>query len=404
MVKILAPVGNHEMLIAAIDAGADEVYLGIKEFNMRANAKSFELSELNNIVKLCHDNNVKLNLALNTIIYDEEIEKIDFVLKTAKDAGVDAIICWDMAVLKKAKELGFEIHLSTQASIANFSALKFFYDQGVKRFILARELSLEQLKNLSFQIKKNNLDVELECFVHGAMCVALSGRCFTSQFLYGKSANRGDCIQPCRRRYKVIDFESEDELELENNFVMSAKDLCTINFIDKIIDSGIDVFKIEGRGRSPEYVSTVVSCYREAINAYASSSLDDNLKNSLFKKLKSVYNRKFSSGFFLGKPLSSDFSDLYGSDSSEKKVFVGVVKHWYDKINVAEVELQANPLKSGYKLLVQGPFTGSKEQILSSMQINHKFVEEASKGQLVAIKFDFKLKEKDKVFFIKEKK
>ncbi len=403
MVKILAPVGNHAMLASAIDAGTDEVYFGVKELNMRANAKSFDLSELKDVVKKCHDNNVKANLTLNTIIYEDELEKVDLILKTAKDAKVDAIICWDMAVLNKAFEYGLEVHLSTQASVSNFESLKFFYSQGVKRFILARELSLVQIKKIKDKVSSLSLDVEIETFMHGAMCVAVSGRCFTSQFLYNKSANRGDCLQPCRRRYRIVDLETDKELELENNFVMSAKDLCTLQFIDKLLDVGIDVFKIEGRGRSPEYVKTIVEVYKKAIQAYDNKSLTDELKEQLLEKLKSVYNRKLSSGFFLGLPTSDDFTDLYGSAATEKKVYVGIVKHWYGNINVAEVKLESNPLNVGDNILVQGPTTGSKEQVINSIQVDHKDIDKANQGQLVAIKLNFVVRENDKLFR-KEKK
>ncbi|MBW3002923.1 U32 family peptidase [Candidatus Woesearchaeota archaeon] len=425
MVEILAPVGNWEMLAAAIEAGADAVYFGTKLLNMRATANNFELTELNKVVDKCHENNVKAYLTINTIVFDDEIEKVKQLLDSAKDAEIDAIICWDHAVLKLAKELGFEIHLSTQASIANFEAIKQYHDLGVKRFILARELSLEQIRSIKQKIINENLDIEIETFIHGAMCVAVSGRCFVSQFLFEKSANRGSCLHPCRRTYRVTDIEEGHELELDNNYVMSAKDLCTLPFIEKLVDAGIDAFKIEGRNKTPEYVKTVVECYREVIDFYIKNkeyidvknkneefenkNKDDNiikqfkeLKEENLERLKTVFNRKFSSGFYLGLPTSHDFTDIYGSASRTRKEYIGVVRNFYSKIGVAEVKLESGELRIGDKLLVTGKTTGAKEQIIGSMEINHEKVQKAGKGKSIALKLDFIARPNDKVFNIRQ--
>jgi len=401
--EILAPVGNFEMLSAAIKAGADAVYFGTKKLNMRATAGNFHLNELNKVIKICHDNNVKAYLTLNTIIFDNELDSLKQILNEAKKAKIDAIICWDMGVLKLAKELNLEIHISTQASISNFESLKFYYEAGAKRFILARELSLNQIKSIKDKIIKENLDVEIETFIHGAMCVAVSGRCFTSQFLFNRSANRGDCIQPCRRSYKVRDIEEGFELDLKNNYVMSAKDLCTIQIIDKLIEGGIDSFKIEGRVKGPDYVKTVIECYKKAIEAYYDNTLTDKLKKELIEKLKTVYNRKFSTGFYLGVPGNTEFTDIYGSDSKNIKTYIGYVKNYYQKINVAEIKIESEKLSMGDNILVTGKTTGAKEQTVESIEIDHKKVSSALKGKSAAIKLNFTVRPKDKVFVITKK-
>jgi putative protease len=327
--ELLAPAGDWISLRAAVKAQADAVYFGIKELNMRANAKNFELSEMKKVVQFCHENNVKAYLTLNTIIYQSELDNIKKILDFAKKAKIDAVIAWDFSILKLCKELGLRIHLSTQASVSNFDSAKYYYDTfGVKRIVLARECTLQEIKKIICMIEDSKIDLEIETFIHGAMCVSVSGRCFLSQFVFNKSANRGDCLQPCRRSYIVKDTEEEHEFKLENNFVMSPKDLCAMPFIDKLIDSGIHSFKIEGRNRSPEYVKIVVSCYRDIIDYYSSMSqemcedsfLDDleNKKKELVENLKTVYNRGFSSGFFLGRPIS-EWTDVYGSKATTRK-------------------------------------------------------------------------------------
>lgn len=391
--ELLAPVGDKEMLIAAVEAGCDSVYFGVKEFNMRANAKSFELTELASIVDYCHSKNVKAYLTLNTIIFDNELNKVKKILKIAKSVGIDAIICWDHSVIKLCNELSLDVHLSTQASVANFESLKFYASLGVKRIVLARELSLKQIQAISKKIKSEKLDIEIETFAHGAMCVAVSGRCFTSQFLFCKSANRGDCLQPCRRAYKVTDLETGDELKIENNYVMSAKDLCTLPFLDKLKQAGISAFKIEGRMRSPEYVKTVVSIYKEVLN--------NGYKEELLDKLKTVYNRKFSSGFYFGLPTADDFTDLYGSNATTKKVFVGYVKNYFKNVNVAEIKIESSELNIGDKLMIIGPTTGVKEQIIKSMEINNQQVNKVKKSKNVGVKLEFIARINDKVFVIK---
>ncbi|MCX8147630.1 MAG: U32 family peptidase, partial [Candidatus Woesearchaeota archaeon] len=286
--ELLSPVFDLVSLRAAISAGADAVYFGLKGLNMRITAKNFELGQLKNIVKICHENNVKAYLTLNTIIYDEDMKKLEAMIKEAKKAKVDAVICWDPAVIMQARKITkgkIPLHISTQASVSNSEAARFYKKLGAKRIILARELNLKQIKDI-----KNKVNIEIECFVHGAMCVSMSGRCFMSQFVFGRSANRGDCLQPCRRSYIIKDKEEGFELELGNNYVLSPMDLCTLPFIEKLIEAGIDAFKIEGRARSPEYVKVVTECYRKAIDAYFDKKLTPELKQELMNKLRTVYN------------------------------------------------------------------------------------------------------------------
>ncbi|MBR9676604.1 U32 family peptidase [Candidatus Woesearchaeota archaeon] len=392
--ELLAPVGSIESLQAAIDGGADAVYFGVKELNMRANAKNFEVGQLKKIVKLCHDNNVKAFLTLNTIIYDDELTKAKKVLQEAKNAKVDAIICWDQSIIKLARELGLEIHISTQASIANSQAAIQYEQLGAKRIILARECTLEQIKKI-----KKNTSVQVEVFVHGAMCVAVSGRCFTSQFLYNRSANRGDCLQPCRREYKIIDLEEDHELILDKGFVMSPKDLCTIEILDKIIDSGVDSLKIEGRMRGPEYTKTVVSAYRKAIDAHAKGKLDKKLKTQLLKQLKTVYNRGLSTGFYNGMPID-EWAGVYGSKATTKKEYIGLVKNFYKKISVAEIKIEAGKLQTGDEMLITGVTTGAHYFTANQLQVDNKTVKTAKKGERVGVKLPFSTRTNDKVFKI----
>lgn len=402
MVELLAPVGDWIMLEAAIQAGADSVYLGIRGSNMRAAARNFSLNELAKVVKRCHQAKVKVYLTLNTVVYDQEIKKIKEILKKAKAAHIDAIICWDMAVLSEAKKLKLPVHLSTQASVSNFESLKFYHKLGVKRFILARELSLEQIKNIKKQIKKNRLKAKIEVFIHGAMCVSVSGRCFLSQFSFNKSANRGECWQPCRREYSIKDLDKEVEYKISNHHLMSPKDLCTLEFIDKLIGAKIDVFKIEGRNRSPEYVKTVVSAYREVIDFYSKNKNKkqlETLKKQKLEQLKSVYHKGFSSGFYLGKPIN-EWSDAHGSKATTKKVYLGKVLNYFNKPSVAEIILETGNLKLNDLLMFQGNKTGVIEQTAESLEINHHKITEAKKGQHLGLKTKSKVRINDKVYKI----
>lgn len=336
--ELVSPAGDWPSLRSAIAAGADAVYFGIKELNMRRAAENFDKLEIGKIISLLHQNGKKGYLTLNTIVYDREIAKIKKILRQAKDCGVDAVIAWDMGVLELANESGIPVHLSTQASVSNFASVKLFSSLGIKRIVLARECPLADIKDMVAKIKKQGLDCQIEVFIHGAMCVSISGRCLLSQHFFGKSANRGECFQPCRREYLIKDTARGDEYILGKDYVLSAKDLCTVDFIDQLIEAGISAFKIEGRMRSPEYTQVVTAVYRQAIDAFFEGKLNAPLKKSLRKRLETVFNRGFGTGFYLGQP--RDTGSPRGSHGYEK-VFLGEVTNFYRRINVAEVLLRS---------------------------------------------------------------
>jgi putative protease len=403
--ELLAPIQDYTSLTAAIKNGADAVFFGIKGFNMRAGAKNFTLNDLPKVVKIAHKNNVKTYLAINIIIYEEEIKKVEQVLRKVKKAKVDAIICWDFSVIQIAKKLGIEVHISTQASISNSQSAEFYRKLGASRVVLARECTLEQIKKIRKKTK-----VEIEIFIHGAMCVSVSGRCFMSQFLYGKSANRGECQQPCRRKYIIKQIDGGKELELGEDYVLSPKDMCTMEFIDKVLDLNVDCLKIEGRNRSPEYVATVTKAYRTIIDfIYSHNKKDKNykkqleeLKDQMMKKLETVYHRGESSGFFFGKPVDA-WSKSYGNQATLRKVRIGKVIKFYDKINVAEIIMQDNEsIEVGDSLIFQGPTTGSYEFQISSMEKDHKQINKAVQGENIAIKTEEKVRKNDEVFVVRK--
>ncbi len=385
--ELLAPVGNFKTLVAAINANCDAVYFGLQEFNMRARAKNFKLSDLPKIRKACGD--VKMYLTLNTIVYDEELKKIERIIKKAKDY-VDAVICSDLAVMMLCKKYKVPFHISTQCSVSNFQVAKYYKKLGAERVVLARELNLKQIKKIA-------KIVPVEIFVHGAMCVAISGRCFTSQFLFNQSANRGQCIQPCRRPYVAKDNQGKT-LRVTNHHIFSAKDLCTLPFIEKLKKAGIVSFKIEGRNREPEYVDTVVRVYREAI--------DNNLKEERIKELllelEKVFNKGLSSGFLIKPPTADDFSNVENSNAKESKKFVGKIFHYYKKIGVALVKINANNLSAGDRVLVTGNTTPVFKHKIKSIEIDKKETSRTKKGQIVGIKMPL-CRKNDEVYKIYEK-
>ncbi len=404
--ELLSPVQDFVSLRAAIDAGADSIYFGIKELNMRQKAKNFELKDTKKVIDICHNNKqkkVKAYFTLNTIVYDGEIKKAKKILKKLKEEKVDGIIAWDFSILEECERLDLPIHLSTQANVSNFSTIRFLKSRikNIKRVNLARELSLDKIEHIIKEIRKNNLGVEVECFIHGALCVSISGRCFLSQQVFNKSANRGECLQPCRRKYLIKDIEENHEFELKDDYIISPKDLCTISILDQMINAGIDTFKIEGRNRSPEYVKTVTGCYREMIDT--SRNLKkvalQKIKNRLLKKLKTVYNRGFSTGFYLGKPLDG-WTRAYGSKATKKKHYIGKIKNFYRNIGVAELKIESSQLEVGNDIMFQGPTTGVISQKITSMQKNKKPIKKARKGELIAVKTDSPVRENDKVFLI----
>ncbi len=384
--ELMAPAGNFPMLVAAIKAGANSVYFGLKEFSMRKNAENFTIKDLNKIEKICKPKKIKRYLTINTIIYDNELKKLESTIKKIKNK-VDAVICWDLSVISLCRKYKIPFHISTQASVSNIKSAEFYKKLGAERIVLARELNLKQIKKISKII-------EVETFIHGAMCVAISGRCFTSQFLFNKSANRGQCIHPCRRSYIVRDKQEGFELEIENDKILSAKDLCSLPFIEKLKKSGIKAFKIEGRNRDPRYVDTVIRVYRKALDKKLSSS---EIKKGL-EELKKVYNRGFSSGFYLGIPTSDDFAKVEHSAAKEKKHFIGKIIHYYPKIKVATIKL-VSQLKIGDEIVIIGKSTGLEKIKVESMEIKGKPVKKAHKGQEIGLKIPF-VRKNDQVYII----
>jgi len=375
-IELLAPAGDFECLTAAINAGADAVYFGLQDFNMRARAKNFKISDLKKISDICKQKRkkpIKIYLTLNTIIYDNETKKIENIIKKVKPY-VDAIICSDISVIMLCKKYKIDFHISTQCSVSNSETAKFYKKLGATRIVLARELNLKQIKKISKIIP-------IEIFIHGAMCISISGRCLTSQFLFNESANRGRCIHPCRRLYHVKDKEG-NELRLENNYVLSAKDLCTLPFIEKLKKAGISAFKIEGRNKEPEYVSSVVKVYRKALDKKLTKK---QIQESL-DELNKVYNKGFSSGFYLKLPTSDDFSKSEDSSAMQSKQFIGKINHYYPKISVGLLKLNTGKLKINDEIMIIGKTTGVIKTKIQSMEINHKPITKAEKGQDVGIK------------------
>jgi len=398
--ELVAPAGDWSALRSAISAGCDSVYFGLKGLSMRNLASNFDLSEIAKVMKLLHKNKKRGFLALNVIVYNKEISKLKKILSEAKKNKVDGVILWDMAVFRLAKDLGLTVHLSTQASVSNFLALKNYHALGAKRIVLARECGLLDIKTIVRRIKKEKLNCQIEAFIHGAMCVSVSGRCFLSEYSFAKSANRGECLQPCRRQFLISDVEDEVQYLLGQDYILSPKDLCTIDFIDQLIALGIDAFKIEGRNRSPEYVGVVTSVYRRAIDAYFSKKLTKSLKAKLKDELATVYTRGFSSGFYRGQPKDAVSKKL---EHTHEKVYVGEVLKFYKKIGVAEVWVRDHPLKKGDRIVCFGKSTPASFAKVSDIQINHVFVDELARGEKGGLKVPFILKPKDKVFIWRRK-
>ncbi len=393
--ELLAPAGNLKMLNAAIHNGADAVYFGLDKFNMRAKANNFNPDNLASTIALCHENNVKAHLTLNSIIYENELSELENTVLLAKESGIDLIICWDMAVISLCVKYGVPFCISTQASISNSLSANYFANLGADRIVLARECTLEQIKEI-----RKNTNVQIESFIHGAMCIAISGRCFMSHSIFSKSANRGECIQPCRREYKIIDNDSGNEMILGDDYVLSPKDLCSIMFIDKLIEAGINSFKIEGRKRSPEYVAAVCSVYREAIDLHYNDALDDNKKTELFKRLKKVYNRGFSAGFYFGKPDSEAYTSQYGSIAETKKMYIGKVINYFKKTGIAHLKLEAGNIEIGDEVYFIGNNTGVFETEIRKIVVNNEDAQIAFKGTDATIPVDKPVRINDELYKI----
>lgn len=403
-VELVAGAGDWASLRAAADAGADSVYFGLKNFNLRSHALNFDFLELKKVADFLHRKKKKAYLVLNSLIYQPELKKLKIYLGEAKKARVDAVIAWDMAVVVLAREHGLKVHLSTQASVANLIALQFYQSQGVERVILARECRLHQIKEIAAKIEKEKINCQLEAFVHGAMCVSISGRCFLSELSFLKSANRGSCLQVCRRNFKITDTQDNQDYLLGQDYILSAKDLCALDFVDRLISAGVKAFKVEGRRRSSEYNRIVVSAYREAIDAFYQGSLSRSLKEKLKIKLKKVYNRGFSSGFYFGRPEAWQGREL---ESGYEKIYLGEVLKFYRAIKVAEIQLkggsQGPKLKRGQVLLFTGKNSGPNFIKAEQIQINHCFVDLVMPGEKCGIKLNFKAYPKDKIFIWQKK-
>ena len=401
--EIMAPVGSRESLAAAIQAGADSIYFGIEKLNMRAHsASTFTIDDLREIAATCSEHGIKTYLTVNTIIYNEDIPLMHEIVDAAKDAGISAVIASDVAVMTYCNKVGQEVHLSTQLNISNVEALK-FYSQFADVVVLARELNMNQVAEVHRLAEEQNIcgpsgkPVRIEMFCHGALCMAISGKCYLSLDNANRSANRGECIQLCRRSYTVTDNETGTQLEIDNKYVMSPKDLKTVRFIDKMMKSGVRVFKIEGRARGPEYVYTVVKCYKEAIQSVIDGTFTEEKKDKWDEKLATVFNRGFWDGYYLGQKLG-EWNKNYGSCATEKKVYVGKGVKYFSKLGVAEFAIEAADIKKGDKLLITGPTTGVVYMTADEIRYDLKPVDEALKGQRVSMPVPAKVRPSDKLF------
>ena len=405
--EVMAPVGSRESLMAAIQAGADSVYFGIGQLNMRAHsANAFTIADLRHIASDCQSHGIKTYLTVNTIIYDEDIETMHTIVDAAHEAGITAVIACDVAVMNYCRSIGQEVHLSTQLNISNVEALR-FYAQFADVVVLARELHLDQVAEIYRQIEEEHIvgpsgqQVRIEMFCHGALCMAISGKCYLSLDNANRSANRGECMQLCRRSYTVTDNETGTQLEIDNKYVMSPKDLKTVRFIDKLMKAGVRVFKIEGRARGPEYVYTVVKCYKDAIRHVVEGTFTDSLKDELDKRLASVFNRGFWDGYYLGQRLG-EWNKNYGSNATVRKVYVGRGVKYYSRLGVAEFTCEAAEFSVGDKLLITGPTTGVMYVDATEIRYELQPVETAHKGTHISIPVPAKVRPSDKLFKLVE--
>jgi putative protease len=395
--ELMAPAGDWTMLLAVAKAGTNAVYFGTDQLNMRAKAKNFQIENLPEIVKFCKSQNIKTYLTINTIIYENEIDQAYELIAKSKSAGIDMIICWDLSVIELCNKLNMPFAISTQASISNSVSAEMYKRLGAKRIVLARECFLEDVKRI-----KSKVDIEVEAFIHGAMCIAVSGRCFMSHYMFDKSANRGECIQPCRREYEIIDNSTDKSIVIGEDYVLSPEDLCSIEFIDQLIEAGIDSFKIEGRKRSAEYASRVVSVYRKAIDLYFEKSLTIEVKKELLDQLGEVYNRGFSRGFYFGAPGKDDYAGIYGSKATTRKEFVGRVTNYYKKPQVAEIKMETGNLELGDKILISGETTGVVELKIDNLIFEDKAVAQVEKGDIFTVLCEELVRPRDSVYLIKQ--
>ena len=402
-IEIMAPVGSFESLAAAIQAGADSVYFGVGNLNMRARSSiNFTMEDMQQTVHICKEHDIKTYLTVNTIIYNDEITEMKNLLDMAKKSGITAVIASDLSVIQYARSIGMEVHISTQCNITNIEAVKFFA-QYADVMVLARELNLHQVAEIVQKIQEENICgpsgnlIKIEIFAHGALCMAVSGKCYLSLHHFNYSANRGACLQPCRRAYRVYDADNEVDAIVDEKYIMSPKDLCTIGFLDKIIQAGVMVLKIEGRGRSPEYVKTVTRCYKEAARSIIDGTYNQQKAERWIQELQTVYNRGFWDGYYLGRKLG-EWTQRYGSQAKTVKIYVGKINNYFAKIGVAEIKLESGDLSIGDKILVIGPTTGIYETQLNEIRVNLKNTRQALKGEDCSVPATEVLRRNDKVY------
>lgn len=405
--EIMAPVGSYDSLAAAIQGGANSIYFGIEGLNMRAkSSNNFTMDDLKQIAAICKENGLKSYLTVNTIIYDNDISLMHQIVNAAKEAELSAVIASDVAVMMYARSIGVEVHLSTQLNITNTESLK-FYGQFADVVVLARELNLDQVASIYKDIVEQNIRgpkgelIRIEMFAHGALCMAVSGKCYLSLHERDLSANRGACNQLCRRSYIVKDKESDIELEIDNEYIMSPKDLKTIHFMNKMMDAGVRVFKIEGRARGPEYVRTVVECYKEAVQAYCEDTYTEEKIGKWDERLATVFNRGFWDGYYLGQKLG-EWSSNYGSGATKRKIYIGKGLKYFSNLGVAEFLMETQSLKVGDEILITGPTTGAVTQIVDEIRVDLEPVEETAKGEKFSIKVNEKIRPSDKLFKLVE--
>ncbi|MBO6482587.1 MAG: U32 family peptidase [Pelagibacteraceae bacterium] len=402
-IEIMAPAGSWQSLQAAIQGGANSIYFGIEQLNMRArSSNNFTLKDLVEIAELCNKKNIKTYITLNTIIYDHDLILMKKIVDTAKQANITAIIASDQAVIGYAASVNMEVHISTQTNVTNLETIRFF-SHFADVVILSRELSLLQVKEITKEIERQQIKgpsgnlIKIEIFVHGALCMAVSGKCYMSLHTTNSSANRGACIQNCRKTYTVTDKEDGHQFDIDNEYIMSPKDLCTIGFLDQVLDSGSSILKIEGRGRSPEYVKTTTQCYREAADAYLEGTYNKEKIKGWMSRLTTVYNRGFWDGYYLGQKIG-EWTGAHGSKATKKKIYLGKAKKYFTKIQVAEFDLEAQHLKEGDNILIAGKTTGIIETIVAEIRINDKQVKGVKKGDNFSIKLNHKVRPSDKLY------
>jgi U32 family peptidase len=404
-IEIMAPAGSYESLMAAIQGGANSVYFGVGKLNMRSrSSQNFTLDDLEKISAICHDNGLKSYITLNTIIYDRELTEMKHIVNAAKRNRISAIIASDLSVIQYARSQGVEVHMSTQTNITNIEAVK-FWANFADVMVTARELTLKDVGKITKAIKDENITgpsgelIKIELFVHGALCMAVSGKCYLSLDNMNSSANRGACLQLCRRGYRVTDIDKEFELEIDNEYIMSPKDLKTIQFIDEIIEAGIQVFKIEGRGRSADYVKITSRCYREAANAYFEGTFNQENIQKWNADLGSVYNRGFWDGYYLGQKLG-EWTKQYGSLATKRKIYVGRVTNYFSKIGVAEIKIETHDLLTGDEFQITGPTTGVYQDTIGELRVDETASAKAIKGEYCSIPVKSLVRRMDKVFKI----